>query len=376
MWKKVFLGGLLSIPLLIVIGGMTIDRWFFVLLDPGVFDATKTPPAPDYTRQTAWASLPSMKDGADVSLPAYPAHTQKKTFADVFYLHPTTWVGGKWNAPFDAPDVIKATHRGATLIQASVFNACCAIYAPRYRQANGKAFIAPNVHSQKAIDVAYTDVSRAFRYFLKHYNKGRPFLIASHSQGSVLAYRLLLEEIWNKPPAKHWIAGYLIGGPVFADTIPACKTPTQTGCLIGWNARGPRYTFNHLEFSKARGDAKGKLLCVNPLSWQTSEEKVSATRNKGAIFFDAKKPTVKPHFANAQCVGGVLKVTKMGAPERDTMSKILDWIMGPDNYHPIEYQLYYLNLRENAELRVKAFLAKKRGAEKTPEKEKLPKKRK
>jgi hypothetical protein len=39
------------------------------------------------------------------------------------------------------------------------------------------------------------------------------------------------------------------------------------------------------------------------------------------------------------------------------MSRILDWVIGPANYHPIEYQIYYMNLRANAELRVSTMLA-------------------
>jgi hypothetical protein len=31
--------------------------------------------------------------------------------------------------------------------------------------------------------------------------------------------------------------------------------------------------------------------------------------------------------------------------------------MGPENYHPIEYQLYYVNLRKNAVRRVEAYRA-------------------
>jgi hypothetical protein len=31
--------------------------------------------------------------------------------------------------------------------------------------------------------------------------------------------------------------------------------------------------------------------------------------------------------------------------------------MGPENYHPIEYQLYYLDIRRNAVDRVESFVA-------------------
>ena len=66
------------------------------------------------------------------------------------------------------------------------FNACCAVYAPRYRQANGRAFTHPDAKGQPALDLAYSDVERAFERFLAQ-TDDRPFLIASHSQGTQLA---------------------------------------------------------------------------------------------------------------------------------------------------------------------------------------------
>ncbi len=38
------------------------------------------------------------------------------------------------------------------------------------------------------------------------------------------------------------------------------------------------------------------------------------------------------------------------------MSRLLDFAMGPGNYHPIEYQLFYLSLRENARVRTAVHL--------------------
>lgn len=51
-----------------------------------------------------------------------------------------------------------ATDRGATGIQATAFNGCCAVYAPRYRQANGMAFTRSSADGDRAIDVACGDV--------------------------------------------------------------------------------------------------------------------------------------------------------------------------------------------------------------------------
>ena len=38
-------------------------------------------------------------------------------------------------------------------------------------------------------------MKQAFQYFLENFSKGRPFIIASHSQGTHHAIRLLKEEI-------------------------------------------------------------------------------------------------------------------------------------------------------------------------------------
>jgi len=46
---------------------------------------------------------------------------------------------------------------------------------------------------------------------------------------------------------------------------------------------------------------------------------------------------------------------------RDFMSKLLDHALGPENYHPIEYQIFYLSLRRNAQTRVAAYLAARTG---------------
>lgn len=345
-----------------------VDRWLFYIVDPGVFAHQERPRAPDYTKQSAWAALPTRKEGADISVNSHPARDPAQTKVDVFYVHPTTWVGRAWNAPFTSPSIQKAVHRGALLIQASAFNACCAVYAPHYRQAQGKAFTTYHPDGRRAIDLAYSDVRRAFVYFRKHFNKGRPFIVASHSQGTVLAERLLKEEIWNTPAQKDWVVSYLIGGPVYRSTlgqeIPVCKKAQQTGCVVAWNARGPRYTSNRLEFvHPTQRHTKDRMLgriCVNPLTWKQDEVLASNVLHQGAIFFDAKKPRIIKAFANAQCKQGRLLITKMKKPIRDTMSRILDWMMGPDNYHPFEYQLYYLNIRSNALLRSQAFVRKRK----------------
>jgi hypothetical protein len=42
---------------------------------------------------------------------------------------------------------------------------------------------------------------------------------------------------------------------------------------------------------------------------------------------------------------------------------VLDFMMSPENYHPIEYQLYCLNLRANAKERVAAYFRERDAVE-------------
>ncbi len=85
------------------------------------------------------------------------------------------------------------------------------------------------------------------------------------------------------------------------------------------------------------------------------------SRNEGARFFDAPNPAVLPRFASAQCQGGTLVVSEIGKPPCDFMSKLLDHALGPENYHPMEYQIFYLSLRRNAQTRVAAYLVARTG---------------
>jgi pimeloyl-ACP methyl ester carboxylesterase len=338
----------------------TVDRWFMDAIDPGPFDPQALPPAPDYRSAAAWAALPEVDDGADVALPELPAIDPAAAPADVFYLHPTTHVGKVWNAPIDEPAVVEATLRGGTLIQASAFNGCCAVYAPRYRQAHGRAFTEPDGRGDRAIDGAYGDVAAAFDEFLARTGE-RPFILAGHSQGAVLGARLLRERIAGGPLRRRLVAAYLPGAPLRpgADVggLPICDGPTATGCVISWHARGPGYTPNGLEFGGADPGAMRGRICVNPITWRTDGAYAPASAQLGAVFFDAPTPALRPSFADARCVDGALIVREHGDLERDLPSRALLWILGPENYHPLEYQLFYADIRRNAATRVAALVA-------------------
>lgn len=60
---------------------------------------------------------------------------------------------------------------------------------------------------EQASNLAYSDVKAAFVHFIDSLNGNRPFIIASHSQGTRLALRLLADCVEGTPLADRFIAG-------------------------------------------------------------------------------------------------------------------------------------------------------------------------
>jgi len=171
---------------------------------------------PDYADIRYWAAHPWKKDPSD-SISKGIKDEAIDTSVDVFFLHPTTLTdkesqGKIWNADINDAELNAKTDFSSILYQASVFNKSCRVFAPRYRQAHIYSFFSKDtVSSKAALDLAYQDIKTAFEYYLKFYNKGRPIIIASHSQGTFHAGRLLKEYFENQPLQKQLVLTYING---------------------------------------------------------------------------------------------------------------------------------------------------------------------
>ncbi len=170
---------------------------------------------PDYSDLNYWAAHPWKWDPSD-SVPSALRHEMKDSLADVFFLHPTTHTKKRKakdrNANIDDAYINAKTDYSAILYQASVFNKQSRVFAPRYRQAHIKTFFEKqDEETEKIFDLAYEDVKTSFEYYLQHWNKGKPVIIAAHSQGSKLAERLLKEFFEDKPLKNKLIVAYLAG---------------------------------------------------------------------------------------------------------------------------------------------------------------------
>ncbi|MES2514348.1 MAG: DUF3089 domain-containing protein [Bacteroidota bacterium] len=315
------------------------------------FQRTPQPAPPDYSNERYWAALPEKYDSADFQLKEYGIiDNQKNAKADLFFIIPSNYVSGtKWNVSLDDSIANRETDTLFCRLLASAFNESCKIYVPRYRTAVLYSYFTPiKKNSKAAFDLAYQDVRNAFQYYLKYYNKGRPIVIASDSQGTDYAVRLLKEFFDNENSnglKKQLVEAYLIGMPVYDTTFKVIKPssyPTHTGGFVTWNS----VTHHTNTFY---GRPVGTIVGVNPLNWKMDTTHVAASENKGSLPMTANK--IDMGVADAKLArSGFLWVSK---PDRTELEY-------PDihsfYYHKNDYLFFYANIRENVKVRVEQFL--------------------
>ena len=277
------------------------------------------PPEPDYRDDRAWAALHPRIDtsnlksrgwyGDDPRTSTETIASQEDAPCDLFYLPPTTFFSdANWNAAFNDTAAQLMVDEGILFQQASAFGNSCRIYAPRIRQMTAGGYF-DRENGTKALALAYEDVERAFIDFLRRRCLGeldrdacdrrRPIMLASHSQGTTLMERVLLQ--FFAPPAlglrQLLVAAYLIGmeihdGPyswsgkdpdiakqdsalaqsrLGGNLIPLCESATQTGCVIAF-----RSFFSDDDvcdflsrpvIPATRLQPPQRKVCVNPLTW-------------------------------------------------------------------------------------------------------------
>jgi hypothetical protein len=252
---------------------------------------------------------------------------------------------------------------GVLRFQASAFNGCCRIFASRYRQASLRAITNNSPEAYALDELAYSDVARAFTTFLRTIGD-RPFIIASHSQGSIHALRLLQEQVIGKPLQKRLVSVYVIGLALQSEIeqhgLPIFKSAAQTGCVITWNSvRCGHDDRRRREDSVIWWDGRYQpisgrpLVCVNPLRWEKNVS-ADADANLGAVYSAGREqpiPAPVVGLTGAACENGLLGI-QIPFAERRHFSDVLT-ITGV--YHDFDYSLFYMNIRANAIERVRAY---------------------
>ncbi|NNV57919.1 DUF3089 domain-containing protein [Limnovirga soli] len=302
---------------------------------------------PDFSDMQNWAAHPWKKDPSD-SVPK-PLRKQyaPDTSVDVFFLYPTSYLDKAMpyglNAPIDNAAINNTTDNASILYQASIFNASGRVFAPRYRQANYYAYFPTDTAAAiAAFDLAYQDIKAAFAYYMANYNNGRPIIIASHSQGSTHAKRLLKEFFDGTELQPKLVVAYLAGMPIAPDYlqhIKPCTTPTATGCICSWR------TFKEGHIDSFVQKETYTAIVTNPISWNADTPLVSRKANPGGVLRNFNK--IIPGVANAEIHNGVLWTVKP-----HFFGNIF---FNTTNYHIADFNLYYLSVRNNAKQRVNAY---------------------
>jgi hypothetical protein len=332
-------------------------------LDPKVpFLTYHPPPAPDYGKRESWALLP--KDA--------PAPADRPV--DVFFVHPTTFDGGRdWNGGIDQPKAQRFLSRVVIPNYVGPFDRVGRVFAPRYRQASLYTYLTLRDDAREARRFAYGDVLQAFRAYRVRYGQDRPFILVGVEQGGSLAARLLREEIAGKPELKsRLIAAYLIETAVPADeyapdaALPACERKAETDCVAAWIS-APEGDFQRVQELIGRSlvwDRSDQLvnlegrtpLCFNPLLGGVSLEKAPARLNLGATNATGLDWGARPAFlqrqVSARCENGVLRTSK---PKSNSLRDSGSWA---DRRKVDAYNLFYADLEADALARAAAMTGK------------------
>ena len=303
-----------------------------------------TTDSPDYSNLNYWAAHPWKWDPSD-SIPKPLRNEARDSSVDVFFLHPTTYTKSmkEDNASINDPYLNAKTDYSTILYQASVFNQHGRVFSPRYRQAAYRIFFSKDEdEKQQAFEAAYTDIKNSFEYYLQHWNKGRPIIIAGHSQGAKLAQWLLRDYFENKPLQKQLVVAYTLGWPVPKDlftSLKMCNDSLQTGCICGWRTMRNNYVPSYLRFEN------GNSFVTNPLTWKTDDTYAARNINKGSIL--TKFNNLYKHTTDARIGNGFLYVRKPKFP--------WSFLYLTKNYHIGDINLYYINIRENIGQRIRSF---------------------
>ncbi|UTW59908.1 DUF3089 domain-containing protein [Kordiimonas sp. SCSIO 12603] len=369
-------------------GKSSLQLWLEAIHPNHTFDEKTPPLEPDYTDDDMWAAKPGKLGNAALTPEGIERTNAEDTLADVFYIHPTTYVGTRtWNAAIGGNRADEVVDHVIMPGQASIFNGSCRIFAPRYRQATLSVFFNPSESGRAALDLAFRDVRRAFKHFIDVENGGRPFFIAGHSQGCAMAMRLLAEEFDDPALKERFIAAYLIGFKVTDENVkdmahiaaPATAAD-DTGVFVaydtfleGTDALHQPDAAEHWAKSGWFRRAATPVKAINPLNWKADGAHADKSLHKGICTPVPNDMNLLPKLYAAgadtplglKCSGligpmlpgtdaqldehGFLKISK---PEQAPLNA---GIFG-GNYHNLDMALFYMNLRENIAARLETFL--------------------
>ena len=310
---------------------------------------------PDYASLSAWDANPALPSDPTRWTPAGIVAARHGAAA-VFFVTPTAYLGrDRWTMPFgDAATNARTAQYLRN--EATVFNGVGSIWAPKYRQATFGAFLTAKPDAGRALDLAYTDVERAFAAFVAAVPAGTPIVLAGHSQGSRHLLRLVAEHVAATPLADRIVAVYAIGWPVDATDLarmkmPACAAPAATHCVLSWRSYAePAEVTDFRTADPVATRSRRPVVCVNPLLGSTATSAAPGAANRGSLVPTGTKgaEALVAHGIGAVCKADYLSI----GPPPGGFDR---YVLPGNNYHVYDYNLFWADVRADAERRVATF---------------------
>ena len=275
---------------------------------------------------------------------------------DVFLICPTVDTRSETNS-FDLNDKLKGKFIYALDLERGIFEETGRLFSPYYRQMSINAYTLPEAERETAKEIAYSDISAAFRWYLDNENDGRGIILAGFSQGGEMCLELLKEYYGGdgaeaQALRKQLVAVYSIGWMVteemteaWPQIVPAVGE-TDTGTVICFDCEDGNVTETIII------PAGMQALSINPLNWQTDGTPADKSLNLGAVFETGGEPI--PALCGAY-IGkrGELIVTDVTAADYPPGLDIF-----PEGaYHLYDYMFFFTNLKENVAMRTAVWSA-------------------
>ena len=253
----------------------------------------------DYSQKVNWYQIPEVT----------------KEF-DTFYVYATEYImtsmaeGAPEYADMENAEMLEGA-AAEYMLHATAYADSTNVFMPYYRQVGlryaGVVWKRDGIFDAAIADMPYGDIVAALDYYFEHYNNGRPFIIAGHSQGSAIIKMVLKKYFVEHPDYyKRMIAAYPIGYAFTKDefkTYPHMKFATgecDTGVIITWNTEGPK----NREVNADTCVLQPGSMSINPLNWKLDDTYAPASMNLGSLFpnKDTGKAEVLFRYRNTRAV--------------------------------------------------------------------------
>ncbi len=296
----------------------------------------------DYSDRINWLALPEITKEVDT-----------------VYFYPTCNIDMSEGAPQICgidDEGMRSLAREMYEEQATVFEESTNVFAPFYRQTNVKVLMGLDVDTfiefQK--QEQRTDVYAALDHYFEKLNQGRPFILASHSQGSCML-RLVLDEYMEQHPEylKRMIAAYPIGFSFTEEwfrehpALSFAEGSSDTGVIVSWNTEGEENK-GHKSLVLEEG-----AMAINPLNWKREPAYAGKADNPGSRLKNAEtgKYEIIPGYADAKVDTARGTVICSIGKEQYAPGDFF----GPASYHFLDYDLFYVSLQRNVRTRIEAW---------------------